>query len=62
MEMTTDSHGRGSKRCHKQRKEDSRAIGREHMSQEEFDREIVELKERLSIIMKLLHESEEDQR
>jgi hypothetical protein len=32
------------------------------MSQEEFDREFVELKERLSIVMKLLQESEENQR
>jgi hypothetical protein len=30
------------------------------MSQEEIDREFVELKERLSIIMELLHESNED--
>jgi hypothetical protein len=32
------------------------------MSQEEFDREFVELKERLSIVMELLQESDEDQR
>jgi hypothetical protein len=32
------------------------------MSQEEFDKEFVELKERLGIVMKLLQERQEDHR
>jgi hypothetical protein len=61
MEMTTDSHDRGSRRSHNQRKNDARAVGRK-MSQEKFDREYTKENERLGIIMELLHESNEDQR
>jgi hypothetical protein len=63
MEMTIDSHVRGSKReATIKRKDIVKTIGREEMNQEEFDREFVELKERLNTIMKLLQEGEEDQR
>ena len=44
--MTTDSHSRGSKEDHNRRKvkkEDSKANGK-RMSQEEFDKEIAEMK------------------
>ena len=48
--MTTDDHVRGSERSHRK------------MSDEEFDREKAEMKEQLSVLMKLLQESDEDQR
>jgi hypothetical protein len=49
-EMTTDNNDIGSGRSHNERKEDAREIGRKQMSQEEFDRDLGELKERLNII------------
>jgi hypothetical protein len=55
--MTTDSH-EGS---HKKRKKDAKEDGIKGMSQEDFDRELDELKERLSMIEKLLDEGEKDQ-
>jgi len=62
MDMTIDSHVKGSKRSHTKKKEIVKTIGREEMNQEEFDREFVESKKRLDTIMKLLQEGEEDQR
>jgi hypothetical protein len=62
MEMTIDSHDRGSERSHNQEERECQRNWRKQMSQEEIDRELVELKERLSIIMELLQESNEDQR
>jgi hypothetical protein len=61
MEMTIDGHDRGSEKIHNKRREDAKEVGRK-MNQEEFDREFTEVKERLSIILKLLQESNEDQR
>jgi hypothetical protein len=56
--MTIDSHeGIHNKR----KKKDAKADGKLRMSQEDFDRELVELKERLSMIEKLLDEGEKDQ-
>jgi hypothetical protein len=52
MEMTIDGHVKGSERSHNKRKENAKEVGRK-MSQEEFDREFVEVKERLSIIMRV---------
>jgi hypothetical protein len=55
--MTIDSH----ERSHNRRKKDAKADGRLKISQEDFDREMVELKEKLSMIENLLDECEKDQ-
>ena len=60
--MTTDSHAKGSSASQNRVKENASTIGRKRMSDEEFDREIVEMKIHLSVLMELLHENEEDQR
>jgi hypothetical protein len=54
MEMGIDSHQIGLERIHNKREEISKEVSRKKMSQEEFIRELVELKERLGIIMELL--------
>ena len=54
MEMNTDSHERGLERSQNERKWNAKAIGKRHMIQEEVDRELTELTERLNTIMKLL--------
>jgi hypothetical protein len=59
--MTNDGHDKGSKKIHKKRREDVKAVDRK-MNQEEFDKEFTEVKERLSIILKFLQESNEDHR
>ena len=54
--MTTDSYNRGSKRSHnrrKMKKEDTKANGK-RMSQEEIDKDIVELKEQLDELRRIL--------
>ena len=59
--MITDSHSRGSERSHnriRMKKEDAKANGK-RMSQEEIDKEIVELKEQLTAFWRIF---EEDQR
>jgi hypothetical protein len=56
--MTTDSH-EGSHI--KRKRKDAKENGIKGMSQEDFDRELDELKERLSMIEKLLDEGEKDQ-
>lgn len=48
--MTTDSHREGSRVSHG------------GMSDEEFDRELAEMKVQLNVLMELLQKSEEDQR
>ena len=50
--MTTDSHRRGSEESHSRRKvkEDAKANGK-RMSQEELDKEIVEMKEQLNVLL-----------
>ena len=54
--MATESHLKGSKGSHNRTKEDARASDVKRMSQSKFDREVTELKERLSKLAKLLHE------
>jgi hypothetical protein len=61
--MTIKSHGEDSNRSNNKRKVNAKENGREtKMSQEEFDKEMVELKKELSILIMLLEEYEEDQR
>jgi hypothetical protein len=60
MKMITNGHYIGSGRCQNRGKKYVKEVGIKRMFQEDFDREFVELKERLSIIMWLLQESEED--
>jgi len=50
--MTTDSHSRGSERSHNRRKY-TKANGM-RMSQEEFDRERVEMDFQIGILMEML--------
>jgi hypothetical protein len=54
MKMTRDSQRKGSKGSHKRVRVDAKEIGERKMNDEEFDREIVELKEQLNVMMKLL--------
>ena len=54
--MTTDSHTRSLKESHKGLKENAKENG---MSQREFDKEFLEIKEGLSNLMRLLSEEEE---
>jgi len=55
--MTTDSHRRGTERSHSRgyKKEDAKENGKK-MSQEEIDKEIVELKEQLNALRRMLEE------
>jgi len=54
VKVTIDSHDRGSGRSHSQRKENAKGNGIKRMSNEEINKEMVELKERLNIVMKFL--------
>ena len=56
--MTTDSHTRSLKENHKGLKENAKENG---MSQMEFDKEFLEIKEGLSNLIRLLPEEEENQ-
>ena len=56
--MTTDSHTRRLKESHKGLKENAKEDG---MSQMEFDKEFLEIKEGLSNLMRLLPKEEENQ-
>ena len=58
--MIIGSHNKGSERSHsrrKMKKEDAKENGK-RMSQEEIDKEIVELKEQLSALRRMLEESQ----
>ena len=58
--MTTDSHSRGLERSHsrrKMRKEDVKEDGK-RLSQEEIDKEIAKLKEKLGALRRILEESQ----
>ena len=46
--VDTESHLKGSRGSHNRTREDARENGVKRMSQRKFDREVVELKERLS--------------
>lgn len=55
-----DSHSRGFEEDHnriKMKKENAKTNGK-RMSQEEIDKEIVELKEQLDVLMRILEESQ----
>ena len=54
--VTTESHLKGSRGSHNRVMEDANAVGVKRMSQSKFDREITELKERLSVVTELLQE------
>ena len=59
--MTVDSHKRGSRERHNELKEDAKTTGmKRRMNQEGFDKEMAEIKERLSVMMELLQRSEEE--
>ena len=58
--MTTNRHSRGSEEDYKIRKmktEDAKENGK-RMRQEEIDKEIVEMKEKLNVLMMILEESQ----
>jgi len=46
--VTTDDHLKGSERSHNQKKENARVVGIKRMSDEEYEREMAELKVHLS--------------
>ena len=54
--VATESHLKGSKRSHSRIREYFRENGFKRMSQIKFDREVTELKKRLSKVIELLHE------
>ena len=54
--VATGSHLKGSKESHSRTRDDARASGVKRMSQRIFDREVTELKKRLSKVIELLHE------
>jgi len=60
--MTTEGHVKGSKRSHKQMERSAKAVGKKEMSDEEFEREMAELKAHLSILEEVLQKYEEDQK
>ena len=63
VKMIVDSHRRGPRKSHSKLKEYAKDIGiKRKLSQEEFDKEIVQIKEKLSELINLLQEGEEDQR
>jgi hypothetical protein len=60
--VTTEGHLKGSKWSHNQKKENSKEVGIRKMSNEELEREMVEIKVHLSVLEEWLQEYEEDQR
>jgi hypothetical protein len=60
--MTTNGHEKGSKESHKHMGKSAKEVGKGNMSDEEFDREMVELKKQISVINEFLQESDEDHR
>ena len=53
-EVIDKNHIKGSKRGHKKERKDSRADDIKRKSQIEFDKKIVEIKERMSVLTELL--------
>ena len=51
--VATESHLKGSRGSHNRTREDAIAMGVKRMSQSKFDREVVELRERLSKVTEL---------
>ena len=62
VRMNTEGHVKGSKRSHKQMERSAKAVGKKEMSDEEFEREMAELKAHLSILEEVLQKYEEDQK
>ena len=61
MKVTNDNHDRRSERSHSQRNEDAKVNGiRKRMSDEEFYREIVEMKAQLNVLIELIQKNKED--
>ena len=56
--VAIENHLKGSIGSHNRTREDARENGVKRMSQSKFDREVVELEERLSKMTKLLHEED----
>jgi hypothetical protein len=52
----------GSVKGHNKRKDNARVDGKKRMSDEDFDREMIELKEQLNYVEQLLQEIEGNQR
>ena len=54
--VATEIHLKGSRGSHNRTREDAKASGVKRMSQNNFDREVTELKKGLSKVAELLHE------
>ena len=54
--VIVDSHLKGSRGSHNRVKYDANAVGVRGVSQSKFDRELIELKERLSLVTELFQE------
>jgi hypothetical protein len=52
--MAIDGHCRGSKIRHNRGNKDAKKNGKKRMSQEEYEREMYELKKRLNVVQMLL--------
>ena len=59
--ITINSHAMGSRRSHNEKGEDAKVIGIKRNSQETFEREMAEIRESLSKLIKLLQTSKEEQ-
>jgi predicted RNase H-like nuclease (RuvC/YqgF family) len=53
--MTIDGHTKGSSVSHNKGKENASAIDRNRMSNEEFNREMAEMKAHIDMLKKMLH-------
>jgi len=60
--MIIDGHVKGSSASHNREKRNAREIGRNRMSDEEFDTKIFEMKEHIDMLMKFLQENMKDHR
>jgi hypothetical protein len=49
--MTIDNHDKGSKKIHNKMEDNAKVNGIKRMSDEEFDRELIEIKLQLNVIM-----------
>jgi hypothetical protein len=53
--MAIDGHYRGLERIHNKEEKDANANGIKKINQEEYDKEMIELRERLNVIHMFLH-------
>ena len=60
--MPLDSHVKGSVRSQNQKKENAKAIGLRNMKDEEFVKEMIEIKLQLDVLMEIIQKEVEDKK